>query len=183
MLFVFSNGRLLGGVGAGVSICIGLPVAEGRSSVPRGNSESKSTSLCRFGSLCSATSVVKVGFSRDRPLLSIRRGDIPGPRYRIRRLAGESAATLPVSDLPPGEPGVKSGPPLARTDSTRRLGVEGAALEDWIPFGADLTGRGLSVRPADHPPAFTAPPAVPRCSASIFSIRVLITRISSEVIV
>jgi hypothetical protein len=131
--------------------------------------------FCRFGSLSSATSEVNSGFSEVRDLLSIRLGDIPGPRYRIRRLAGDSPFA-PASDRA-GLPTENRGPGLPRTESTRRFGVDGPAGA-WLSR-MDLTCRGLSI-PAVHLFCDELPLG---CSASISSINVLITRISCAVMV
>jgi hypothetical protein len=86
----------------------------------------ESRSFCLLGSLSSATSVVKSGLSDGvRVLLNIRLGDMPGPRYLILRLAGDSTPlALPLS---PGLPTENRGPGLSRIELTRRFGVDGPA--------------------------------------------------------
>jgi hypothetical protein len=127
----------------------------------------------RLGSLSSATSDVKSGLSEFRDLLSILFGDIPGPRYRILRLAGDSPFG-PTSDRA-GLPTENRGPGLPRIESIKRFGVEGPA--GWVSR-IDLTCRGLSI-PAVH--LFCD--ELPGCSASISSINVLMTFISCGVMV
>lgn len=86
----------------------------------------ESCNFCLLGSLSSATSELKTGLSDGvRFLLSIRFGDMPGPRYLILRLAGDS--TPFASPRLAGLPTEKRGPGLSRIELARRFGVDGPA--------------------------------------------------------